>query len=702
MKRLISFCFFLTAFATLTPKAYAYDFSAVAPSGQTLYFNITSVNTVNVTCPVHGYHGYTKPSDTLIIPSIINYSGTNYTVTAIGDYAFDCCVDLSFVSIPNTVTSFNYGAFANCSTLQQITLPSNVSYIGSWCFSGSYNLTEFHVQAAIPPSLAGSAFSNSASSKTFYIPSGTLSAYQWSWGTGYTYVEVESSQLQFSLTINSNDSIWGTGSYLALGDSIAEVTATANYGYHFDHWNYGSTANPDTLLLSSDVTITAIFAKNQYTVTGTSNDDARGLVTGSATVDYLDSVTLTATPNYGFHFQRWNDYHTENPRTVAATGDINLTAAFDLNQYTITLAADTSIHGTVSGAGEYNYLSEHNISATANYGYHFAHWNDGNTDNPRTITLTQDTHFVAIFERNTYSLTANVNDVALGSVSFPDGDSALYLDTLRVVATPMAHRHVVSWTGPGITATSTNKDTVWVAMTENRAVSCTFAIDTHTVVTTVNDIARGMVTQSGTEFVYGTPCTVEATAYTGYIFVGWSNGVTETPYTFAVLEDVELTAIFLAPGEETYTITVNSNATTMGTATVNGGATATVMSGETVTLTATANEGYHFVRWDDNSTETVRTITVTEDMNFIAYFEANGDTESIRDAEAISSKIYSNYGQIIVENSNGHTVTLYDAVGRVLAIMRNKSNAVLFDAPASGTYLVKIGDAPARRIVVVR
>jgi hypothetical protein len=42
------------------------------------------------------------------------------------------------------------------------------------------------------------------------------------------------------------------------------------------------------------------------------------------------------------------------------------------------------------------------ITATANYGYHFTQWNDGNTQNPRTITLTQDTTFTALFDRNQY------------------------------------------------------------------------------------------------------------------------------------------------------------------------------------------------------------------------------------------------------------------------------------------------------------
>ena len=49
-----------------------------------------------------------------------------------------------------------------------------------------------------------------------------------------------------------------------------------------------------------------------------------------------------------------------------------------------------------------------------------------------------------------------------------------------------------------------------------------------------------------------------------------------------------------------------------------------------------------------------------------------------------------------------YTVCIYDVVGRLLATKRETAQEVLLDVPASGTYLVKIGDAPARRIVVKR
>ena len=77
-------------------------------------------------------------------------------------------------------------------------------------------------------------------------------------------------------------------------------------------------------------------------------------------------------------------------------------------------------------------------------------------------------------------------------------------------------------------------------------------------------------------------------------------------------------------------------------------------------------------------------------------------TEVIDDVDGINAKVTATDGQIVVSDATGLTVTLFDAAGRQLAMRRNEGAPLLFDVPASGTYLVKVGSAPARRIVVVR
>lgn len=362
------------------------------------------------------------------------------------------------------------------------------------------------------------------------------------------------------------------------------------------------------------------------------------------------------------------------------------------------VSVDTSIHGVATWWGSDDSIAI--VRAWANYGYHFDHWSNGSTANPDTIIVTSDLNLTAYYAIDRHSLTVNVNDETLGSVSFPLGDTADYGDTLMAVATPIVHHHVVGWQGQGIVSTSADKDTAWVVMNDNRTITCNFAIDTHTVAVTSNDIARGSVSATGTEFAYGSPCTVSATAYTGYTFQSWSNGVTANPYTFAVLEDVELTAIFVVPGEETYTVTVSVNDPAMGTATVNGNTTATVTGGSEVTLTATPNAGYRFVRWNDDNTEETRTVTVTADMSFTAYFESDG-TQGIEDIETPKVAIVINGNTLTVQNTDRETIRIFDCIGRQIAT----SNLSLFNyhfSTSSGVYFVKVGILPSKKIVVVK
>ncbi len=54
--------------------------------------------------------------------------------------------------------------------------------------------------------------------------------------------------------------------------------------------------------------------------------------------------------------------------------------------------------GYVNGLGSYDSLSVVELTAVANACYQFVSWNDGNTNNPRSFTLTKDTTFTALFE----------------------------------------------------------------------------------------------------------------------------------------------------------------------------------------------------------------------------------------------------------------------------------------------------------------
>ena len=191
-----------------------------------------------------------------------------------------------------------------------------------------------------------------------------------------------------------NGNVNGTGTY-PYGSQV-KLTAVPAYGYHFTKWSDGNTENPRTIVLTQDTIMKAIFAPNKYSINVTC-DPTRGQVEGeNGEFDYLTTHTYSATPNYGYHFARWSDGMTTNPRTITLSSDTTISAEFAKNTYTIQVNCDES-QGHVTGTGTYEYLDVVTLIVVPDYGYHFSKWSDGNTDNPRTVVLTQNMTFAAEF-----------------------------------------------------------------------------------------------------------------------------------------------------------------------------------------------------------------------------------------------------------------------------------------------------------------
>ena len=78
----------------------------------------------------------TQSSGAVKIPAYVKYEGKTYAVTKIAEGGFMDCVNLTSITIPNTVTSIAEYAFFVCQNLTSITIPSSVKSIGDNAFSG--------------------------------------------------------------------------------------------------------------------------------------------------------------------------------------------------------------------------------------------------------------------------------------------------------------------------------------------------------------------------------------------------------------------------------------------------------------------------------------------------------------------------------------------------------------------------------------
>ena len=132
--------------------------------------------------------------------------------------------------------------------------------------------------------------------------------------------------------------------------------------------------------------------------------------------------------------------------------------------------------------------------------------------------------------------------------------------------------------------------------TENLNFYAKWTANTYTITANASPAEGGSVTVNGStspvSVTAGTEVTLSATANSGYRFVGWVKGnqtvSTDTTYAFNAEQGRTLTAQF----ERVYTVTVNVSGN--GTATTDKN---TAAAGETITLTATPDSGYHFDGW---------------------------------------------------------------------------------------------------------
>ena len=194
-----------------------------------LQYKVTSTNPAEVEV-----YSANSSITTAIIPAIVTYQGTEYSVTAIGEWAFYNRSSLTSVTIPNSVTTIEYWAFFNCSSLTSVTLGNSVTSIGGEAFSGCSSLTSVTIPNSVTsigdfafngcssltsvtclrsnsPSLGGNnVFDGTPNNKTLTIPCGCESEYA-DWQNATTWASI--------------DCIETIGSRFTIGDLTYEITS---------------------------------------------------------------------------------------------------------------------------------------------------------------------------------------------------------------------------------------------------------------------------------------------------------------------------------------------------------------------------------------------------------------------------------------------------------------------------------------------
>ena len=376
----------LVLFATLilvVLNARAYDFSAVAPSGQTLYYNIVDGG-VEVTCPgsanASGWNGHSKPTGALVLPATVTNSGVTYSLAGVGRYAFFQCSGLTSVVVPEGVINIGQAAFSGCSNIDTLSLPSTLVSLGLTALYNCSSLEAISCAAMQPPTVAGSSLTGIvASTCALWVPCAAMGTY--AAATGWSDFDIRChGPLSVTLTAVANNGDRGTvsGSGIYEVGTVVTVTATAAEGYFFAFWHDGDTLNPRLVNLVSDTVLTAMFypaprdtvvdtvllhdtvvvhdtlfypvlttdtvvvydttvlydtiystdtvRPTYYRLQVTGNEGGVGI--GSAVVPAGTVLQIGALPMEGYRFSQWDDGSTDNPRQVTMTGDATLNALF--------------------------------------------------------------------------------------------------------------------------------------------------------------------------------------------------------------------------------------------------------------------------------------------------------------------------------------------------------------------------------------
>ena len=284
------------------------------------------------------------------------------------------------------------------------------------------------------------------------------------------------------------------------------------------------TMSPENLNASANQVIAQLSDANgsfsNPTVLGSSTTNTSGSIAAQipnvADGQYQIRVISTNYPMIG-----------QNAQTVTIAGP----------SYTVSVAANPTEGGTVTGGGTYNQGESCTVSATANTGYTFTNWTEnGNvvsTNASYTFNVTGNRSLVANFQIQSYDITASADPIAGGNVS--GGGTFNYGQSCTVRATANEGYTFINWTENGAQVSSHADYTFTV--TSNRTLVAHFSMQSY-VITAMADPEEGGVISGSGGYNFGDICTLTATANEDYAFINWTkNGSvvsTDASYTFTV------------------------------------------------------------------------------------------------------------------------------------------------------------------------
>ena len=220
-------------------------------------------------------------------------------------------------------------------------------------------------------------------------------------------------QNNYNISVTANPlaggNVEGYGSYNC--GEIATIRAIPNECYLFIHWTENGevfTENPYIFEVGKNRNLVAHFEIAKYEITLRADPPTGGYLTGAGIYDCGNTVTVKATPDIVYYFEKWT---TEDGTWVSddaeydfiLTNNTSLVAHFTQSHYRITILANDTLYGITEPEGTilYEIGSTVSLKAREKECYSFLNWttNDGkvlSTDIIYEFVATKDTTLIPI------------------------------------------------------------------------------------------------------------------------------------------------------------------------------------------------------------------------------------------------------------------------------------------------------------------
>ncbi len=346
------------------------------------------------------------------------------------------------------------------------------------------------------------------------------------------------------------------------------LTAAPALDWAFQGWS-GALSGSElvkTITLTKSESVTATFTNSTLyavNVNVTSNGDGVG---GTVTKNpdaagylYGTDLTLTATPTPGWSFVGWSgDYTGTDPvAVVPVTGNMNITATFDQDTYTLEtliITEGVGLGGTITVdpvQPTYLYGEAVTITVTPELGWTFTGWEGegvSGTDPVLHLSMSQNVVAIAKLVQNQYDLTVDIvsnGEVGqVGGVVTKDPDQPTYGhgQVVTLQAAP-ANGWVFDGWGGDLTGT---EPTATVEMVSDRNITAEFTQQHYTVTATAQGAGHVNVTPAKEYYLYGDIVTLTPVPDSGMEFVIWTGDISNdvAPAVVAIEGNLTVEAVF--------------------------------------------------------------------------------------------------------------------------------------------------------------